>query len=683
MRIDLVVLKFDIKKTEEEDHMKSIILYLSDLIVCFSASSYDNVYSMNLVQVRRCSNINCRSQQQQKNIDNKAIFTRAVYQVDAIKLCQLVKQIETNRLSKSFAQLLYLASITKSEFDREICSLSNCGHQQRNALLLTNVPDLISIAIDWNSSPCTSSDVEDLISNINPFIYLHELFDDVTINDARIKQLHLIGLVCFYGGTVEVFFSYDHTKLKWLFCFDGHIVVLNDWNAVRRKSIDFHLQPFLFIYANPDRNPVDISQLLKRTVIQTKNLNCLPDEKRLEQTILSNNRNSLMMITKKYEESQQQSHSLEDLKNISSFGTLNSSMLFMPKPPINNSYINHDAVAKVMQQQLLKKETLSDTASVSSSSTSSPIVHVRHRTCQLGVIQQREDASSSGDSSISSQRDSGLSSGINDGSSDGSPRDSLIENDQTIIDGLVKQTERMMGDDHLDTSCTRIEHYFEESLQYEIASNFSSALESCQQALFIIEQILNLNDNLNTGISIYARTKKNSLLLRIRSLQKRQLEEQENLKRFYPSNNSLTSTFKPPEKSLKKSENIYDNNMSRTTSILSSTSKILRPKKNVKFSDNVALIVPTCDDNDEVPSEHLIHSFLRKIHQQQTTTTATAASTSDSDSDTPSSSSSSNNLPIGLTECTLCHKRCSKNNQIGAYCSNCHFYMQRFQPTSS
>ncbi|CAF4651241.1 unnamed protein product, partial [Rotaria socialis] len=244
---------------------------------------------------------------------------------------------------------------------------------------------------------------------------------------------------------VEIFFSYDHTKLKWLFCFDGHIVVLNDWNAVRRKSIDFHLQPFLFIYANPDRNPIDISQLLKRTVIQTKNLNCLPDEKRLEQTILSNNRNNLMMTTKKYEESQQQSHSLEDLKNISSFATLNSSMLFMPKPPINNSYINHDAVAKVMQQQLLKKETLSDTASISSSSTSSPIVHIRHRTCQLGIIQQREDASSSGDSSISSQRDSGLSSGINDGSSDGSPRDSLIENDQTIIDGLVKQTERMMG----------------------------------------------------------------------------------------------------------------------------------------------------------------------------------------------------------------------------------------------
>ncbi|CAF3573318.1 unnamed protein product, partial [Rotaria sp. Silwood2] len=109
------------------------------------------------------------------------------------------------------------------------------------------------------------------------------------------------------------------------------------------------------------------------------------------------------------------------------------------------------------------------------------------------------------------------------------------------------------------------------------------------------------------------------------------------------------------------------------TSILSSTSKISRPKKNVKFSDNVALIVPTCDDTDEPPSEHLIHSFLRKIHQQQTTTP-------DSDSDTPSLS---NDIPIGLSECTLCHKRCSKSNQVGTYCSNCHFYMQRFQPMAS
>jgi hypothetical protein len=220
-------------------------------------------------------------------------------------------------------------------------------------------------------------------------------------------------------------------------------------------------------------------------------------------------------------------------------------------------------------------------------------------------------------------------------------------------------------------SYTSIEHYFEESLKFESENNYISALESCQHALLIVEQILNLNHNHNNGISIYARTKKNSLLLRIRSLQKRQIEEEKNIQRFNPTTNSLTSTFKP----LKKTENIYDNNMSRTISILSPITKISRPKKNVKFSDNVALIVPITDDNDEPPSEHLIHSFLRKIHQEK------PIITSDSDSDTPSLSL--NDIPIGLSECTLCHKRCSKTNQIGNYCSNCHFYMQRFQPTTS
>ncbi|CAF0733144.1 unnamed protein product [Adineta ricciae] len=629
---------------------------------------------MNLIQVRRCGNVHCLSHQQQQSIDNTMIFTRPVYHVDATILCHLIQQVETKRLSKSFGQLLYLTSISRTEVDRQVCPINSCNHQQRSVFLLANIPDLISVAIDWNTSHLTTSDVEDLVSTIDSFVYLRELFYDVTINEARIKQLNLIGLICFYGGNVEVFFSYDPTTSKWLFCFDGNIVVSADWNAVQRKCIDFHLQPFLLIYANPDRDPVDISQLLKRTVIQTKNNHFIPDERRLEQTMVLNNKKTAQ-ITTKPDYCQQQANSAENLQKISSFATLNSSMLFMPKPTVTTSYINQETVVKVMQQQLLKKETLSDTTSLSSSTASSPIVHVRHR---MGPsMQSREDASSSGDSS----RDSGLSSGINDESSEGSPRDSLSEHEPTVIDGLIKQTEQMMNDDHhLDISFATIEHFFEESVRHETATNYSSAVESCQQALILVEQILNLNHHHQHGISIYARTKKNSLLLRIRSLQKRQIDEQEHLSR---SSSSSLSTFKPVDRTAKKNENIYDNNVSKSTSILSSTTKTTRPKKNVKFSDNVALIVPTSDDTDEPPSEHLIHSFLRKIQQQQQQqhqSQITATTASDSDSDTPSSS---NDIPIGLSECSLCHKRCSKNNQIGTYCSNCHYYMQRFQPTTS
>jgi len=155
----------------------------------------------------------------------------------------------------------------------------------------------------------------------------------------------------------------------------------------------------------------------------------VPDERRLEQAIESN-RKSQTMSTK-----------IDcQIEKISSFATLNSSMLFMPKTSpnesINSTYINQETVVKVMQQQFLKKENLSDTTSISSSSTSSPIIHVRHRTYQSNPTQDET-------LSVSSQRDSGLSS-------DGSPRDSLNENEQTLIDGLIKQTERLMSKFLLD-----------------------------------------------------------------------------------------------------------------------------------------------------------------------------------------------------------------------------------------
>jgi len=140
-----------------------------------------------------------------------------------------------------------------------------------------------------------------------------------------------------------------------------------------------------------------------------------------KQEQVSSNKNSL----------KRELYSLDNLSKISSFATLNSSMLFMPKsiPPTPSTYINQETVAKVMQQQLLKKESLSDTLSMSSSSTSSPLVHIRQR---YHPKHKFDDGLSSGDSSTSSsQRDSGLSSGINDASSDDSPRDSLAENEQT------------------------------------------------------------------------------------------------------------------------------------------------------------------------------------------------------------------------------------------------------------
>lgn len=177
----------------------------------------------------------------------------------------------------------------------------------------------------------------------------------------------------------------------------------------------------------------------------------VPDERRLKQAIVSNSTKTSMTTATKPKES---THSIDNLNKISSYANLTSSMLFLPAspPPVAQpSYINQETVVRVMQQQLLKKETLSDTTSISSSSTSSPIVHVRHRSHlppPPALEQQKqlaEDGSSSGDSTASSHRDSGLSSGINDGSSDGSPRGSLIEHESIVMDNLIKQTQHLFS----------------------------------------------------------------------------------------------------------------------------------------------------------------------------------------------------------------------------------------------
>lgn len=305
--------------------------------------------------------------------------------------------------------------------------------------------------------------------------------------------------------------------------------------------------------------------------------------------------------------------------NLSSFASLNSSMLFLPRSSSpSTDYINEEIVAKVMQQQLLKKESLVDTSSLQH-------LRTRHDRKQMMIS---DETLSSGDSSTSSQQDSGLSSAVHDGSSDDSSRDSLIE-----LDGFQFTSDR-------DLILASIEYDLEQSLKYESARQYSSALETCQRALSLLEQIHRSNVDLST----YARTRKNSLLLRIHSLETRQIKDDEELNR----------------------------NITRT-SILSSTTRLIRPKKNVKFSENIASILPATDQIDELPSEHLIHSFLRRFQRQ---------STSDSNSDTTSSSSSTD-LLIGLKECSLCYKRFSLTNQIEIYCSNCQFYMQRFRPLTN
>ena len=149
-------------------------------------------------------------------------------------------------------------------------------------------------------------------------------------------------------------------------------------------------------------------QWLKAKVRRAKKWSCL-----FSLLLVSASESNLRSMTRKQGE-QGQLHSFDNLAKISSFGTLNSSMLFAPRVSTTDGYITPNTVVKVMQQQLLRKESLLST-------------HLSRR-------REEKEKSDDADSSSSSQRDSGLGSAINDGSSDDSPRDSLVEQDLSFID---------------------------------------------------------------------------------------------------------------------------------------------------------------------------------------------------------------------------------------------------------
>ena len=169
-----------------------------------------------------------------------------------------------------------------------------------------------------------------------------------------------------------------------------------------------------------------------------------------------------------------------------------------------------------------------------------------------------------------------------------------------------------------------VDYHFEQSLKHENDHDYAAALASCQRALSLVDQILNLTHHDNHGLAIYVRTKKNGLLLRKRALKQRLIEQ-------------------------------------KSSSSRSTGSR----KKNVTFSDEITFIVPTADD--------FLHSFSHHIQEE-----TPSSLSSDSDSET-----SSADIPIGLRECSLCRKRCSLDNPLATLCANCHYYMQRFQPSVS
>ncbi|XP_044276097.1 inactive ubiquitin carboxyl-terminal hydrolase 54 isoform X2 [Varanus komodoensis] len=180
-------------------------------------------------------------------------FIQMVHYISTTSLCnQAICMLERREkpTPDMFGELLQNASTMG---DLRNCP-SNCGEKIRIRRVLMNSPQIITIGLVWDSDH--SDLAEDVIHSLGTCLKLGDLFFRVTDDRAKLCELYLVGMICYYGKHYSTFFF--QTKIrKWMYFDDAHVKEIGPkWKDVVTKCIKGHYQPLLLLYADPRGTPV-------------------------------------------------------------------------------------------------------------------------------------------------------------------------------------------------------------------------------------------------------------------------------------------------------------------------------------------------------------------------------------------------------------------------------------------
>ncbi|XP_051560965.1 inactive ubiquitin carboxyl-terminal hydrolase 53 isoform X1 [Myxocyprinus asiaticus] len=191
-------------------------------------------------------------------------FTELVHYVSSTALCQQVERIleKTDRLrSDMFGELLQAANTIG---DLRNCP-SNCGQSIKIRRVLMNCPEIVTIGFVWDAEQ--SDLTEDVIRSLGPNLNLSGLFYKVTDENAKKRDLHLVGMIC-YSNRHYLAFAYHSKSSKWIFFDDATVKEIGSkWKDVASKCIRGHFQPLLLFYANPDGTAVSNEDAPRQTTM--------------------------------------------------------------------------------------------------------------------------------------------------------------------------------------------------------------------------------------------------------------------------------------------------------------------------------------------------------------------------------------------------------------------------------
>lgn len=192
------------------------------------------------------------------------IFSEIVHYVSVTALVSLASKIIAvdQKISTSgFGMLLRNA---RSEGDIRDCP-KMCGRKVPIRRTLYNQPDVVSIGLVWNSDCPSTELISAVMMNIRTTLYLQDMFH--SSNGKDLPELHLVGLVCYYGKHYSTFVF--HTRDKSWYYFDDATVkeMGTNWENVVEKCCRSHYQPLLLLYANPNGTPIHTAEAPQNVIM--------------------------------------------------------------------------------------------------------------------------------------------------------------------------------------------------------------------------------------------------------------------------------------------------------------------------------------------------------------------------------------------------------------------------------
>ncbi|KAK3523264.1 hypothetical protein QTP86_028049 [Hemibagrus guttatus] len=209
-------------------------------------------------------------------------FTELVHYVSTTALCQQVERAleRTDRLrSDMFSELLQAANTIG---DLRNCP-SNCGQNIKIRRVLMNCPEIVTIGFVWDAEQ--SDLTEDVIRSLGPHLNLSGLFYRVMDENAKNRELHLVGMIC-YSSRHYLAFAYHSKSSKWVFFDDATVKEIGSkWKDVASKCIRGHFQPLLLFYADPEGSAVSSEDAPRQTTMWSQYKSALNGEGPGEVTI--------------------------------------------------------------------------------------------------------------------------------------------------------------------------------------------------------------------------------------------------------------------------------------------------------------------------------------------------------------------------------------------------------------